>query len=79
MNKLILVLTGIAISFGFAAINYAVSGDLRAVKAGEAKLVCYMKGGERVIDPEVVVDLIDGVWVFENGSAKSCEVIENVR
>ena len=79
MNKLILVLTGIAISFCFAAINYAASGDLRAVKSGEAKLVCDMKGGERVIDPELVVDLVDGVWVFTSGSAKSCEVIENVR
>lgn len=76
MNKLILVLTGIAISFCFAAINYAASADLRAVKSGEAKLVCDMKGGERVIDPDKVVDLLDGVWVFTNGSAKNCEVIK---
>lgn len=79
MNKLILISIGAAISLCFAAINYAVSGDLRAVKSGEAKLVCDMKDGERVIGPELVVDLVDGVWVFKNGSAKSCEVIENVR
>ena len=76
MNKLILVLAGIAISFCFAAINYAASGDLRAVKSGEAKLVCDMRDGERVIDPGRVVDLVDGVWVFEKGHAKNCEVIK---
>jgi hypothetical protein len=79
VNKLVLVLIGIAISLCFAAINYAASGELRAVKNGEAKLVCDMKGGERVIDPDKVVDLVDGVWVFARGSAKSCRVIENVR
>ena len=76
MNKLILVLTGIAISFCFSAINYAASGELRAVQAGEVKLVCVMKDGERVIDPDKVVDLVDGTWVFTSGSAKNCEVIK---
>lgn len=76
MNKLVLVLIGIAISLCFAAINYAASGDLRAVKSGEAKLVCDMKDGMRVIDPVKVVDLVDGVWVFESGRAKSCAVIK---
>lgn len=76
MNKLVLVLTGIAISFCFAAINYAASGDLRAVKSGEAELVCDMKDGARVIDPVKVVDLVDGVWVFDNGHARNCEVIK---
>lgn len=76
MNKMILVLTGIAISFCFAAINYAASGDLRAVKSGEVKLACDMRDGERVIDPSKVVDLVDGVWVFKNGSAKNCAIID---
>lgn len=76
MNKLILVLAGIAISLCFAAINYAASADLRAVKTGEVKLVCDMRDGERVIDRELVVDLVDGVWVFTSGSAKSCVIIK---
>lgn len=76
MNKFILVLTGIAISLCFSAINYAASGDLRAVKSGEAKLVCDMRDGMRVIDPDKVVDLVDGVWILENGHAINCEVIK---
>lgn len=74
MNKLILISIGAAISFGFAAINYAASGELRAVKSGEAQLVCDMKDGARVIGPNKVVNLVDGVWVFESGSAKNCSV-----
>lgn len=76
MNKFILVLAGIAISFCFAAINYAASGELRAVKLGEANLICDMKDGVRVIGPDKVVDLVDGVWVFKSGSAKSCAIIK---
>ena len=47
MNKLILISIGAAISFGFAAINYAASGELRSVQSGEVELVCVMKDGER--------------------------------
>ena len=76
MNKLILISVGAAISFGFAAINYAASGELRAVQSGELTLVCAMKDDARVIDPKLVVDFVDGVWVFNAGSAKNCEVIK---
>ena len=76
MNKLILISIGAAIAFSFAAINYAANGSLRAVQSGELTLVCAMKDEERVIDPKLVVDLVDGVWVFKAGSAKNCEVIK---
>ena len=76
MNKLLLVLAGMAISFSFAAINYAASGELRAVQSGEFTLVCAMKDETRVIDPKLVVDFVDGIWVFNAGSAKNCEVIK---
>ena len=76
MSKLYLLTLGFALATGFAAINYAASGDLRAVKSGNAELVCDMRDGERVIDPVKVVDLVDGVWVFESGSAKSCAIIK---
>ncbi|NLY14571.1 MAG: hypothetical protein GXZ10_13270 [Gammaproteobacteria bacterium] len=74
MNKVILISIGAAISFGFAAINYAASGSLRAVQLGELTLVCVMKDEARVIDPKLVVDFVDGVWVFKAGSAKNCSV-----
>ena len=79
MNKLILISIGAAISFSFAAINYAASGDLRAVQSGEVELVCVINDETRMIAPSQVVDLMDGVWIFSNGHAKNCEVIKDAR
>lgn len=80
MNKLILISIGAAIAFSFAAINYAASGELRAVQSGEVELVCVMKDGERVIDGSKVTGRIDGKWIFEGGGyAGNCEVVKNVR
>ena len=79
MNKLILISIGVAIAFSFAAINYAASGSLRAVRSGEFTLVCAMKDEARVIDPKLVTGFMDGVWVFKAGSAKNCEVVKNAR
>ena len=76
MNKLLLVLSGVAISIGFAAINYAASGDQRKVQAGEVELVCVMKDEARTIAPNQVTGLMDGVWLFENGHARNCEVVK---
>lgn len=76
MNKLILISAGVAMAFGFAAINYAANGDLRAVQAGEVELVCVMKDGERVIDGDKVTGRIDGKWIFENGHASNCAMVE---
>lgn len=72
MNKIIAL---IVIACSAAWLNHSLNSELYAVQAGELTLVCVMKDGERVIDPDKVVDLVDGVWVFTNGSAKSCEVI----
>ena len=49
MNKLILFALGIAL--GLYAINYAASGQLRAVQSGELTLICHMRDGVRVIEP----------------------------
>ncbi len=77
MNKLILISIGAAISFGFAAINYAASGELRSVQSGEVELVCVMKDGERVIDGGKVTGRIDGKWIFEgSGFAGNCRIIK---
>ena len=79
MNKLILISVGAAISFGFAAINYAASADLRAVQSGELELRCVINDEARTIAPSQVTGLMDGVWLFENGHARNCEVVKNAR
>ena len=79
MNKLILISIGAAIAFSFATINYAASNDLRKVQSGEVKLVCVMKDEARTIKPSQVTGLMDGVWLFDNGHARNCEVIKDAR
>lgn len=79
MNKLVLVLIGVAISFGFAAINYAASGELRSVQSGEVELVCVINDEARTIAPNQVTGLMDGVWLFDNGHARNCEVVKDAR
>ena len=76
MNKLIVISIGAAIAFSFAAINYAASGELRAVQSGELELRCVINDEERTIKPNQVTGLMDGVWLFENGHARNCEVIK---
>lgn len=76
MSKLLLVLAGMGISFCFAAINYAASGELRAVQSGEVELRCVINDESHTIAPSQVAGLMDGVWFFERGHAKSCEVIK---
>ena len=79
MNKVILISIGAAIAFSFAAINYAASGELRAVQSGEVELVCVINDEARTIAPNQVTGLMDGVWLFSNGHAKNCEVIKDAR
>ena len=80
MNKLVLLALGLVIAAGFVAVNYGFSADLRAVQSGELTLVCFMKDGERTIEPNKVTGLMDGVWLFENnGHARNCKVIKGVK
>ena len=75
MNKLYLIMTGVAIAFSFSAINHWMwLADLRAVQSGELTLVCVMKDEARTIAPSQVTGLMDGVWLFENGHARNCIV-----
>ena len=74
VNKLILISIGAAISFGFAAINYAASGELRAVQSGELELRCVINDEALTISPSQVTGLMDGVWLLERGHAKNCSV-----
>lgn len=58
-------------------LNIVLSDDtLEQAQAGVITLQCHMKDGERVIDPDKVVDLVEGTWVFTSGSAKNCSIIK---
>lgn len=73
MNKIIAL---IVIACSAAWLNHSLNSELYAVQAGELTLRCVMKDGERVIAPNQVVGLMDGVWIFENGHAKNCAIIK---
>ena len=73
MNKIIAL---IVIICSAAWINHSLNSELYAVQAGELTLVCVMKDGARTIAPNQVVGLQDGVWLFDNGHARNCEVIK---
>ena len=73
---MIKVVALIAIVWSLALLNHILSSELRAVQAGEVTLVCAMKDEERTIAPSQVTGLMDGVWLFENGHARNCEVIK---
>jgi hypothetical protein len=45
---------------------------LNSVKSGEYSLSCLMQDGDRLIEPEMVVDYVDGLWIFKNGHASTC-------
>ena len=59
-----------------AAANQALrSSELAAiesVQSGVRVLMCDMPDGARAIDPALVVDLVDGKWLFTNGYAGGC-------
>lgn len=76
MHKLILMSVGAAIAFSFAAINYAASGELRAVQSGEVELRCVINDEARTIAPSQVTGLMDGLWLFQKGYARNCAVIK---
>ena len=45
---------------------------IESVQSGEKVLMCDMPDGARAIDPTLVVDLVDGKWLFTNGYAGGC-------
>ena len=76
MNKLLLVLAGVAMAIAVNVIHYAFSSELRAVQSGELELRCVINDEARTISPSQVTGLMDGVWLFENGRARNCEVVK---
>lgn len=72
MSKVIAL---IVIICSAAWLNHSLNSELYAVQSGELTLRCVINDEARVIAPNQVVGLMDGTWVFTNGSARNCEVI----
>ena len=73
MNKIIAL---IVIICSAAWLNHSLNAELYAVQAGELTLRCVINDEARTIAPNQVTGLMDGVWLFENGHARNCEVIK---
>lgn len=50
--------------------SYASTSNLKQVKSGELTLIC----NDRIVQPDMILDEIDGTWIFTNGHARNCEV-----
>lgn len=75
----LITLAAILIAIIFGLLHYLDKPErerLAQVQSGEVELVCLMKDGERVIEPEMVTGFLDGTWLFKNGSAKRCRIIK---
>ena len=73
MNKVIAL---IVIVCSAAWLNHSLNIELYAVQSGELTLRCVINNEARTIAPNQVVGLMDGVWLFDNGHARNCEVIK---
>ena len=73
MNKVIAL---IVIVCSAALLNHSLNIELYAVQAGELTLRCVINDEARTIKPNQVTGLMDGVWLFDNGHARNCEVVE---
>lgn len=72
-NKINLFPLLVAILLVVAFLSLQDKSLLKQVQAGNKALACEFKDGWRTVQPGLVVDFIDGVWIFENGHAKNCE------
>lgn len=50
------------------------SQNYKKIKSGDYSLSCVFQDGERVIDPEMVIDEANGEWKFKNGRASNCKI-----
>lgn len=73
MNKVIAL---IVIVCSATWLNHSLNSELYAVQSGELTLRCVISDEARTIKPNQVVGLMDGVWLFDNGHARDCEVVK---
>ena len=75
MKNLAIATLGLIAIFLSVWVSALDAKQLAAVKDGLQTLSCDIVGkGVISIDPEVIVDFVDGTWVFTNGSARACQV-----
>lgn len=70
-----LILSGVVASLIVAAVTSVQITDARQVRSvqdGSAVLRCRFGDGMRDVPADRVTGLMDGVWLFERGHAKSC-------
>ena len=66
---------GLAVG-GLHAMDKNNRRTVEAVQAGQLVLTCEFGNGTRQVAPERVTGFDDGRWLFDNGSARSCELTE---
>lgn len=60
------------------------NSPLSKVRKGSHDLYCnfYVENGpsdRRKVDPNLVIDFVEDVWVFSNGSARNCELVSKAK
>ena len=78
MKPIILLLTGIIIGATATLITHTNKQErtmVERVQGGADSLRCDMKDGMREIEADKVVGFEGGVWLFTNGSSKSCYLV----
>ena len=67
-----------------AAYQLINSNPLAKVKKGTHDLYCnfYIENSpadRRKVDPNLVIDFVEGTWLFVNGSASNCELVSKTK
>lgn len=60
------------------------NSPLSKVRRGSHELFCNFQvdnrpADRRKVDPNLVIDLVEGTWIFVNGSASSCELVSKTK
>jgi len=75
-TKLFVVFVLLVLSI-FWLFDNSKSSTINKVKSGEYHLVCDIRDkGFVKIDPTMIIDIVDGTWIFENGYSKNCKMFK---
>lgn len=51
---------------------------LNSVKSGEYALTCLLDRGDTLIAPELLIDHVDGTWIFTNSYSSNCTLTRRI-